>query len=94
MKELSDEELHFLGIKVVYKDLVDKGYEVLNVRQELDVNPQILALKEGKRFFIVVRTERFPRITSYNVCYTKLLRRLRHFFVVRPIGIGNTHAGK
>ncbi len=62
MKELSDEELHFLGIKVVYKDLVDKGYEVLNVRQELDVNPQILALKEGKRFFIVVRTERFPEM--------------------------------
>ena len=34
-KIMNLEELHFLGIKVVYKDLIDKGYEVLNVRKEL-----------------------------------------------------------
>ncbi|WP_430812005.1 MULTISPECIES: hypothetical protein [unclassified Carboxylicivirga] len=61
-KELSTEELHFLGIKVVYKDMVDKGYKVLNVRKELDVNPQILATKDGKRYFVVVRTDRFPEM--------------------------------
>ncbi|MBI9063165.1 MAG: hypothetical protein JEZ14_14375 [Marinilabiliaceae bacterium] len=60
-KVMTAEELHFLGIKVVYKDMVDKGYEVLNVRQELDVNPQILARKEGKRYFIVVRTTVYPK---------------------------------
>jgi hypothetical protein len=59
-KAMNDEELHFLGIKVVYKDLVDKGYEVLNVRREEDVDPQILARKEGSLLFIVVRTARFP----------------------------------
>ncbi|WP_291859364.1 hypothetical protein [Marinilabilia sp.] len=59
-KSMNDEELHFLGIKVVYKDLVDKGYEVLNVRREKDVDPQILARSEGKMLFIVVRTARFP----------------------------------
>ena len=61
-KVMTAEELHFLGIKVVYKDMVDKGYEVLNVRQELDVNPQILARKEGKRYFIVVRTTIYPEM--------------------------------
>ena len=40
---MTNEELHFLGIKVVYKDLIDRGYKVLNVRKEFDVNPQILA---------------------------------------------------
>ncbi|PWE00426.1 hypothetical protein [Marinilabilia rubra] len=59
-KVMNAEELHFLGIKVVYKDLVDKGYEVLNVRREMDVDPQILARKDGLMLFIVVRTEAFP----------------------------------
>lgn len=59
-KAMNDEELHFLGIKVVYKDLIDNGYEVLNVRKEEDVDPQILARKEGIMLFIVVRTARFP----------------------------------
>lgn len=54
------EELHFLGIKVVYKDLVDKGYEVLNVRKELDVNPQILAKKDDQFQMIVVKTAFYP----------------------------------
>ncbi|MGQ1785194.1 MULTISPECIES: hypothetical protein [unclassified Saccharicrinis] len=54
------EELHFLGIKVVYKDMVDKGYEVLNVRKELDVNPQILAKKDDKFHMVVVKTCYYP----------------------------------
>ena len=57
---LTDEELHFLGIKVVLKSLTDDGYKVLQVRKESDINPQILATKEGVRYFIVVRTARYP----------------------------------
>ncbi len=56
------EELHFLGIKVVYKDLVDQGYEVLNVRKELDVNPQILAKKDDQFHMIVVKTGYYPEM--------------------------------
>ncbi len=59
-KVLTEEELHFLGIKVVYKDMVDNGFKILNVRKEPDVNPQILATKDDKRFFIVVRTATYP----------------------------------
>ncbi len=61
-KQMTKEELHFLGIKVVYKDMVDKGYKVLNVRNETDVNPQILASKDDKRYFIVVRTTPYPEM--------------------------------
>ncbi len=56
------EELHFLGIKVVYKDLIDKGYEVLNVRKELDVNPQILAKKDDKFHMVLVKTGYYPEM--------------------------------
>ncbi|MBN2166988.1 MAG: hypothetical protein JW717_11975 [Marinilabiliaceae bacterium] len=57
---MTDEELHYLGIKVVYKDLIDKGYDVLNIRKEMDVNPQILAKKDGRFVFITVKTARYP----------------------------------
>jgi len=57
---LTGEELHFLGIKAVFKALTDDGYKILQVRKESDINPQILATKEGGRYFIVVRTARYP----------------------------------
>lgn len=59
-KSLSPDELHFLGIKVVYKDLVDKGYKIINVRRETDVNPQILVRGNNQFWFVVVRTACFP----------------------------------
>ena len=59
---MNNEELHFLGIKVVYKDMVDKGYEVLNVRKELDVEPQILAQRNGQKVMVVVKTEKYPHM--------------------------------
>ncbi|MGQ1889323.1 hypothetical protein ACT29H_02675 [Thermophagus sp. OGC60D27] len=59
---LGEEDLHFLGIKVVYKDLVDNGYDVLNVRKETDVDPQIVARQNGKLVFVVVRTATFPNM--------------------------------
>ena len=59
-QKLTAEELHFMGIKVVYKNMVDKGFRVLNVRREPDVNPQIVATKDDKRYFVVVRTAAFP----------------------------------
>ncbi|WP_068475651.1 hypothetical protein [Saccharicrinis aurantiacus] len=56
------EELHFLGIKVVYKDMIDQGYEVLNVRKELDINPQILAKKDDQFYAVVVKTGYYPEM--------------------------------
>jgi hypothetical protein len=59
-KKMNHEDLHLFGIKVVYKNLVDTNYDVLNVRKELDINPQLIARKNNKLYFIVVRTARFP----------------------------------
>ena len=59
---MGKEELHYLGIKVVYKDLIDRGYEVLNVRKEMDIDPQILARRNGELLFIVVRTASYPNM--------------------------------
>jgi hypothetical protein len=62
MEVLSAEALHFLGIKVVYKHLVDNGYEVLNVRREPDVNPQVLAQKGDQKWLVVVKTAVYPHM--------------------------------
>lgn len=61
-RELNDDELHFIGIKAVYTHLIDNGYEVIAVRKELEVNPQILAKKDGEFQLVVVKTRRFPEM--------------------------------
>lgn len=60
--ELNDEDLHLLGIKVVYKHLVDTGYEVITVRKELESNPQILAKLDDEYHLVIVKTKRFPEM--------------------------------
>ncbi len=94
-KIMTTEELHFLGIKVVYKDMVDQGYEVLNVRKETDVNPQILATSEGKRYFIVVRTTCYPEmgILVPHVAAEVLQHASRHnaICLFASVGIANAN---
>lgn len=56
------DDLHKLGIKVVYKKMIDEGYDVLGVRENQEQNPQIMATRDGKRYVVVVRTSRFPNM--------------------------------
>ena len=92
-KRMSQEDLHFFGLKVVYKDLVDKGYEVLNVRKEMDVNPQILARKDDVLYFIVVRTATFPDmgVLLPEVAAKVSLHAMKHKAVCRfgSVGVAN-----
>lgn len=57
---MTAEELHQLGIKVVYKEMIDKGFEIVGVRNEFTSNPQIVAKKEGKFVLVVVKTAAYP----------------------------------
>lgn len=89
------EELHFLGIKVVYKDMVDKGYEVLNVRKELDVNPQILAKKDDKFVLVVVKTGFYP---DMGIILPEVIEQVRELGIKREadcfyasVGIANAN---
>ncbi len=79
-KTFDKNELHFFGIRVVYKFLIDEGYEVLNVRRETDINPQILARKNEILYFIVVRTNVFPHmgVLTPEIASHVSLHALRH----------------
>ena len=46
--------------------------EILHNR--LTTNPKTMTVQAAKKAFV------FPRITSYNVCYTKLLRTISYAF--------------
>ena len=91
---LTDEELHFLGIKVVFKAMVDDGYKVLQVRKGTDINPQILAVKNDKRYFIVVRTERYPDmgVLMPDVAAKVLMHAKKHNATCLFAGVGIANA--
>ena len=93
-KKMGGEDLHFFGIKVVYKDLIDNKYEVLNVRKEADVNPQILARKDGQLYFVVVRTARYPRMGVLTPDITAEVSKhaLRHKAVCQFASVGVANA--
>ena len=93
-KELNDEELHLLGIKVVYKHLIDSDYEVIAVRKELEVNPQVLAKKDGVYHLVAIRTKRFPEmgvlfphVASQVIYLAKQRGGMAHF---ASVGIANS----
>jgi len=68
-QELSIDEINHFGLRYVYGQLIKEGYEVLNIRPEPDLDPQILAKKEGQMIFIVVRTEVYPEVGDMPSIY-------------------------
>lgn len=49
---------HQLGIRIVSESLVKEGYAIDAINCDPEQMPQILASKDGKRVFFVVRTAR------------------------------------
>jgi len=59
---LSRQDIIDFGLRYVYGELLKDGFEVLSVRPEPEVDPQILAKKEEQLYFIVVRTDVYPDV--------------------------------
>jgi len=59
---LSPQEVVDFGLRYVYGQLINDGFEVLSVRPEPEIDPQILAKKEDKLYFIIIRTEIYPEV--------------------------------
>jgi len=59
---LTAQEIIDFGLRHAYGQLVKEGFEILSVRPELEVDPQILAKKENQLYFIIIRTEIYPEI--------------------------------
>ena len=60
MKALTAQELHYLAMNIVGKELEADGYEFMAVNSKLKKNPQFVCLREKKLSFIIVRPVLFP----------------------------------
>lgn len=53
-------EIHDFGVEVVFNYLKKEGHEIVSVNTDIEVNPQIVAKKNGQLEFIIVRTACYP----------------------------------
>ncbi len=60
MKILTSQELHYLAMNIVGRQLEADGYEFMGVNSKPETNPQFVCLKEKQLHFIVVRNIPFP----------------------------------
>lgn len=59
---LNSQDIIDFGLRYVYGKLINDGFEVLSVRPEPEVDPQILAKKNDTLYFIIIRTEVYPEV--------------------------------
>lgn len=59
-QELNADEILLFGLRHTYGRLIKEGFEVLSVRPEPEIDPQIVAKKDNQLYFIVVRTDIYP----------------------------------
>lgn len=57
---MSASEIHDFGVETVFRQLQSDGHEILAVNTNLEKNPQIVAKKDGRLQFILVRTACYP----------------------------------
>jgi hypothetical protein len=57
---MSREEIHDFGVQIVCDEMEKGGYEILGANPSLSVTPQIVAKKNGRLCFVVVRTDVYP----------------------------------
>jgi hypothetical protein len=60
-KELmTREDIQAFGVQIVYEEMAKEGYEILGANPSLAVTPQIVARKDGRLCFVIVRTDVYP----------------------------------
>ena len=92
---LSKEDVISFGLRYVYSQLVQDGFEVLSVRPEPDVDPQIVAKKDKEFYFFVIRTEVYPEVgdlPSISVIKQIQEHAQKHQANVKFISLGITNA--
>ena len=58
---MTREEIHDFGVQIVCEAMLEDGYEILGANPLLAATPQIVARKNGRLCFVVVRTDVYPR---------------------------------
>ena len=75
--ELSNQEIHQMGMNHVGKHLEENKFEFLAVKSELGQSPQFVCVKNEKElFFVLVRTVCFPEEPkNYNASWMEKMKK-------------------
>jgi len=75
--ELSNQEIHQMGMNHVGKHLEQNGFEFLAVKSEFGQSPQFVCVKNEKElFFVLVRTVTFPEDPQdYNETWMEKMKK-------------------
>ena len=58
---MTEAEIHRLGVQIVSDELQSEGWTILDINVNPEVNPQIIARKNGTLGHVLVRTARHPK---------------------------------
>lgn len=61
MQPLTEQELHYLAMNIVGRQLEAEGYEFMGVNSRPKKNPQFVCQREKQLHFIVVRNVAYPK---------------------------------
>lgn len=60
-RELSQQELHYLAMNIVGKDLEKRGFEFIAIESKLGKQPQFVCIdKNNQRYFVIVKAILIP----------------------------------
>jgi len=75
METLTAQELHYLAMNIVGKELEKEGFEFISVNSKLKKDPQFVCLKNKKKHFVVVKAISHPKDpTVYDVVYMETMK--------------------
>ena len=98
-ERMTREEIQDFGVQIVYEEMARDGYEILGANPSLAMTPQIVARKNGRLCFVVIRTDVYPnkgrladdRELFYNLEHAERNNALCYF---ASVGICNAAAAE
>jgi len=96
---MSPNEIHEFGLRFLYRELLNQGFEVLSVEPDLETFPQIVARKSDQLHFIVVQTASYPEVgdlpTNHQIKLINAHAKKHHAISkFASLGIANAEAKK
>lgn len=92
---MNTEDIHQFGLRFMYRQLTENGFEVLSVEPDLETFPQVVAKKDDQLYFIVVQTAVYPEIGDLPSNHQiKQIREhaLKHKAITKFVSLGLANA--
>ncbi len=75
-RELTKQELHYLAMNIVGKDLEKRGFEFIAIESKLQKQPQFVCVdKNNQRYFVIVKVIMLPdNPNNYDVVWMETFK--------------------